>query len=122
MTKHRVIKYGHEYKIQERFLFFWWSTMGSYQYDSLFKKSFWKDAKYSTLEKAQEEIQRLQNKAPKKMMLCGPLLIAWAGRSLKLSLEMNTFLSQHQKLVPLLMSTSPRIRKACEYFIILSRT
>lgn len=66
MTKHRVIKYGHEYKIQERFLFFWWSTMGSYQYDSLFKKSFWKDAKYSTLEKAQEEIQRLQNKAPKK--------------------------------------------------------
>lgn len=28
-------------------------------------------------------------------------------RSLKLSLEMNTFLSQHQKLVPLLMSTSP---------------
>ena len=29
------------------------------------------------------------------------------SRSLKLSLETNTFLSQHQKLVPLLMSISP---------------
>lgn len=41
-----------------------------------------------------------------------------AGKSLELTLEMNIFLWQHQKLVLLLVAINPRIQKASEYLII----
>lgn len=57
-----------------------------------------------------------------EMVLCGLLLIGCTGRNLKLLLDMNTLLRQHQKLALLLMSVNPRVQKAYTYFIILPRT
>ena len=37
-------------------------------------------------------------KKPERTTLCGLLLTGCAGRSLKLSLQMNTFLRPHQRL------------------------
>ena len=59
---------------------------------------------------------------PKEDDAFGLLPTKYSSRSLKSSLEMNTFLFQNQKLVPLLVSINPRIQKAYEYFIIFPGT
>ncbi len=58
MTKYRVIKSGTKYKIQKRFLFFWWSTIGKYKYS--FFGTYWGEEKYETLNDAKNQIKQFQ--------------------------------------------------------------